>query len=153
MVSECGTYFRTSLLVYLLVRPVPVTHCRLPSVQTKSFNRTHFLPEQKRKSEDQSDSPATLCSQVSISPAPIERVSASKGESSKDEGASNEKLPVENDETARDQKCAAEVSTESTTSETPDDRPVQKNRKRCWKCKAKLELAQRELGLCKCGRY
>ncbi len=35
----------------------------------------------------------------------------------------------------------------------PEDRPVQKNRKKCWICKSKLELAQRELGSCKCGMY
>ena len=28
----------------------------------------------------------------------------------------------------------------------------QKNKKKCWVCKAKLELAQRELGCCKCGK-
>ena len=33
----------------------------------------------------------------------------------------------------------------------PSERPVQKNKKKCWTCKAKLELAQRELGGCKCG--
>ena len=36
---------------------------------------------------------------------------------------------------------------------TQSDKPVQKNRKRCWTCRVKLELAQRELGVCKCGRY
>ncbi len=35
----------------------------------------------------------------------------------------------------------------------PKDIPVQKNKKKCWSCKSKLELAQRELGLCKCGEY
>jgi len=35
----------------------------------------------------------------------------------------------------------------------PVERPVQKNKKRCWSCKTKLELAQRELGGCKCGKY
>ena len=34
----------------------------------------------------------------------------------------------------------------------PSERPVQKNKKKCWVCKAKLELAQRELGGCKCGK-
>ena len=29
----------------------------------------------------------------------------------------------------------------------------QKNKKRCWTCRVKLELAQRELGVCKCGRW
>lgn len=33
----------------------------------------------------------------------------------------------------------------------PVERPIQKNKKRCWTCKTKLELAQRELGGCKCG--
>lgn len=35
----------------------------------------------------------------------------------------------------------------------PTERPVQKNKKKCWICKTKLELAQRELGGCKCGEY
>lgn len=34
----------------------------------------------------------------------------------------------------------------------PVDRPLQKNKKKCWLCKTKLELAQRELGSCKCGK-
>ena len=35
----------------------------------------------------------------------------------------------------------------------PSERPVQKNKKKCWICKTKLELAQRELGGCKCGKF
>ena len=35
----------------------------------------------------------------------------------------------------------------------PVERPAQKNKKRCWSCKTKLELAQRELGGCKCGKH
>ena len=31
------------------------------------------------------------------------------------------------------------------------DRPVQKTKKRCFKCNCKLELALREIGRCKCG--
>lgn len=34
----------------------------------------------------------------------------------------------------------------------PTERPPQKNKKKCWICKSKLELAQRELGTCKCGK-
>ena len=34
----------------------------------------------------------------------------------------------------------------------PTDLPPQKNKKRCWACKAKLEPAQRALGGCKCGK-
>jgi hypothetical protein len=33
----------------------------------------------------------------------------------------------------------------------PTERPPQKNKKKCWMCKSKLEPAQRELGTCKCG--
>ncbi|XP_065883500.1 AN1-type zinc finger protein 3 homolog isoform X2 [Dysidea avara] len=45
---------------------------------------------------------------------------------------------------------------ESISEDTPSvaiqsDKPEQKNKKRCWTCRVKLELAQRELGLCKCG--
>lgn len=35
----------------------------------------------------------------------------------------------------------------------PTERPQQKNKKKCWICKSKLELAQRELGTCKCGKF
>ena len=35
---------------------------------------------------------------------------------------------------------------------TESNRPGQKNKKRCWTCRVKLELAQRELGVCKCGK-
>ena len=35
----------------------------------------------------------------------------------------------------------------------PAERPQQKNKRRCWTCKVKLELAQRELGGCKCGKH
>lgn len=40
---------------------------------------------------------------------------------------------------------------EATDSFLPTTRPVQKSKRRCWQCRAKLELAQRELGTCKCG--
>ena len=33
----------------------------------------------------------------------------------------------------------------------PTDRPVQKNKKRCWTCRVKLELVQQEVGKCRCG--
>lgn len=35
----------------------------------------------------------------------------------------------------------------------PANRPQQKNKKKCWICRTKLELAQRELGNCKCGMF
>lgn len=38
------------------------------------------------------------------------------------------------------------------SSSTQSDKPGQKNKKRCWTCRVKLELAQRELGICKCGK-
>lgn len=54
-------------------------------------------------------------------------------------------------ETSEEQK-----SSNSTIENEPDvskDVPVQKKRKRCWTCNAKLELAQRELGNCRCSKY
>ena len=50
----------------------------------------------------------------------------------------------------REEAGVAKMS-DPVTNFLPDDKPIQKNRRRCWSCKAKLELAQRELGLCKCG--
>ena len=47
-------------------------------------------------------------------------------------------------------------SLNNTTEDQPDvskNAPVQKKRKRCWTCNAKLELAQRELGNCRCSKY
>ncbi|XP_013397711.1 AN1-type zinc finger protein 3 isoform X2 [Lingula anatina] len=38
---------------------------------------------------------------------------------------------------------------DSSAIEDPD-KPVQKNKKRCYKCNAKLDMAQREIGRCKC---
>lgn len=73
-----------------------------------------------------------------------------KGQCSQE--ASDDKTPIENDEAVRDIKCDDEAcTTAESPAEIPEDLPQQKNKKRCWKCKAKLELAQRELGICKCG--
>lgn len=104
--------------------------------------------EQQRKSQNQNGS----CS--AIAPPSLDRVPVTTtGESSR-EKESKDKTPVENEEPDRDQKCEGETctSTEATSHNTPEDLPQQKNKKRCWKCKAKLELAQRELGICKCGK-
>lgn len=61
--------------------------------------------------------------------------------------------------TAAEGKGSQETSEEressnDTTENEPDvskDVKVQKKRKRCWTCNAKLELAQRELGNCRCS--
>lgn len=45
----------------------------------------------------------------------------------------------------------SDESHETINSQTLPERPTQKNKKKCWVCRAKLELAQRELGHCKCG--
>ncbi len=45
-----------------------------------------------------------------------------------------------------------ECENEGTDSLLPIDLPLQKNKRRCWTCRQKMELAQRELGLCKCGK-
>lgn len=64
---------------------------------------------------------------------------------------------VSNDEEKSDNQTEGEKREESENSGVdpflPADRPQQKNKKKCWICKAKLELAQRELGSCKCGEY
>lgn len=104
--------------------------------------------EQQRKSQSQT----TTFSAVTASS--LDRVVVTKGECS--QGASNDKTPTENDEANRDEKCVNEITpstaeSEEVPKEPPEDLPRQKNKKRCWKCKAKLELAQRELGICKCG--
>lgn len=44
-------------------------------------------------------------------------------------------------------------STDNNQSSEVVERPIQKNKKKCWTCRVKLELAQRELGHCKCGRF
>ncbi|KAK3093044.1 hypothetical protein FSP39_010450 [Pinctada imbricata] len=41
-------------------------------------------------------------------------------------------------------------SDESSLDATPEKGPGQKNKKRCFHCKTKLELAQRQIGRCKC---
>ena len=53
--------------------------------------------------------------------------------------------------------CKGEVGTRSKVENSlpsdphlPNDRPVQKNRKRCWTCRSKLELVQQEVGKCRC---
>jgi len=55
--------------------------------------------------------------------------------------------------------CKGEVGTRSKVENSlpsdphlPNDRPVQKNRKRCWTCRSKLELVQQEVGKCRCGQ-
>ena len=34
----------------------------------------------------------------------------------------------------------------------PEDRPTQKNKRKCWTCKSKLELVQQQVGICRCGK-
>ena len=69
------------------------------------------------------------------------------------EGCSNS--TVEGEEKADSQaegEKREEKEKEGTDPFLPADRPQQKNKKKCWNCKTKLELAQRELGTCKCGK-
>ena len=57
--------------------------------------------------------------------------------------------------------CKGEVGSSSSKAESslpsdphlPNNRPVQKNRKRCWTCRSKLELVQQEVGKCRCGQW
>lgn len=66
-----------------------------------------------------------------------ETVSAAEGKSSQESSEEQESSSnvIENDQ------------------DVSKDVPVQKKRKRCWTCNAKLELAQRELGNCRCSKY
>ena len=66
-----------------------------------------------------------------------ETVSAAEGKSSEE---SSEGQESSNNATKNEQDVSKDV-------------PVQKKRKRCWTCNAKLELAQRELGNCRCSKY
>lgn len=66
-----------------------------------------------------------------------ETVSAAEGKSSQE---SSEEQESSSNVTENDQDVSKDV-------------PVQKKRKRCWTCNAKLELAQRELGNCRCSKY
>jgi len=40
----------------------------------------------------------------------------------------------------------------NTSRDSSPSRPTQKNRRRCFSCKARLELAFMEIGRCKCGK-
>lgn len=68
-----------------------------------------------------------------------------------DEGSSSERK--EETEKKTERKKEGEEESGGKDPFLPEDRPVQKSKKRCWICKAKLELAQRELGGCKCGEF
>ena len=51
--------------------------------------------------------------------------------------------------------CATPTAGGSSTSTSQDSspsRPIQKNRRRCFSCKVRLELAFMEIGRCKCGK-
>lgn len=46
-----------------------------------------------------------------------------------------------------------ELEEDATDNNLQTDMPIQKNKKKCWICRVKLELAQRELGQCRCGMF
>lgn len=66
-----------------------------------------------------------------------------------DEAEDNEEKEKKDEDPEKEKKEEIEDTSDNTF--LPSDMPVQKNRKRCWNCKVKLELAQRALGSCKCG--
>ena len=66
---------------------------------------------------------------------------------------SNSNEDIQNTENQPDGAKPVDLDTENNVDPyLPVERPVQKNKKKCWICKTKLELAQRELGGCKCGK-
>lgn len=57
------------------------------------------------------------------------------------------------DSVRQDDDCSTPTAggSSNTSRDSSPSRPVQKNRRRCFSCKARLELAFMEIGRCKCG--
>ena len=104
----------------------------IPKVQTSSRNESKhdlgkvIVREQQGNREVQGDTNDSKCRKT-------ETEQATQGNNSLD-------LTSEQEKGSRNEVLRKDIST-------------QKKRKRCWTCKAKLELAQRELGNCRCGKY
>lgn len=114
--------------------------------------------DQEKKQDDKRDStPTSLRTAEVVSKCVAEATAASSGaDNDKDEDSSakeTESLKSDESQQSTSSSCTPEQSRSAPldTSDLLDpDRPVQKNKKKCFKCKAKLELALRELGRCKC---
>ena len=78
-----------------------------------------------------------------------ECLGSSNSEQQREEKMDEEKKVTEGEEEGGE---GGEGAMEEEDPFLPSERPIQNNRKRCWVCRTKLELAQRELGSCKCGK-
>lgn len=58
---------------------------------------------------------------------------------------------VDDDSKEEDASSSMVFLSSSSASSSPRNGPKQRNRKRCHRCQAKLELVQQELGSCRCG--
>jgi len=58
---------------------------------------------------------------------------------------------ISNTASSEETTMESESSSSATVRDFSPSRPVQKNKKRCFTCKARLELAFVEIGRCKCG--
>jgi hypothetical protein len=68
-----------------------------------------------------------------------------------DETSKAASLSCENTTSVDTEDAASLSAAEAASSSSSSPRPVQKNKKRCFVCKARLELAFVEIGRCKCG--
>jgi hypothetical protein len=71
-------------------------------------------------------------------------------------GSIPKRLPTTSNEEINDNNNQTEPEKMETEEQTNKqqvgaEKQIQKNKRKCWNCKVKLELAQRELGQCKCG--
>jgi len=69
-------------------------------------------------------------------------VEAESSDTSPDSSRSDTNVPPPQSQTNGNKRDISDVQ--------DPERPVQKNRKRCFKCNCKLELAIRAIGICKC---
>lgn len=89
----------------------------------------------------------TICTQV-VAPEsiPTSSTSLESTQIKQSEEATNSQL--QDAKISSTEAASAEIASEET--KTEPGRPIQRNKKRCFKCKTRLELAFVEIGRCKC---
>ena len=151
---ERGNYGWTMCLFTYL--PPPHTH-----TYTRTLNVAHLCTEQQKsvkatRAETGTDStPETsqILKQLGLLPS-TSHVQSSQSSSHVSEPTEqiDNMRPVPEPEKETEEKKEDNGNIDDSAF-LPSERPVQKNKKKCWMCKTKLELAQRALGGCKCGKY
>lgn len=107
---------------------------------------TEHIQQDKAKPSSSSQK-TTLLEQLGLVASSVDSANSTPGSSGPSSG-SEEK----NDSQAEGEKREESEVEPGVDPFLPEERPPQKNKKKCWICKSKLELAQRELGTCKCGK-